>query len=408
LDLNDIGFIMLKNPGRPFILIACACAVFWPGAFIFGFPGVMSQHWRMAFGVSDSEVGRTIFFVLIGATCFMYLCGRWQEKFGPGKLVAFGSILCGSSVIWLGRIESMTSVHVWGFLIGVSSAFVYVPALTVVQHWYPEKRGLVSGFLNMAFGLSAAILSPVIPPFLFHWGYEAVNLVLGCSAFCVGLVASFYIRFPATQIASPTIKKKIAPAGRSVVEALKSREFWCLWLTWALAGAAGASMLVLATKFGLARGLSLSQAVVLLTGFNLTNGCGRLISGFLSDRFGRSRTMAFSFTAAAVAYLSMAHLEGIWLWTILAAVIGFAFGTLFAVTAPLAGDCFGLVNFGAIFGLIFTAYGFFSGPLGPWLSGYILDITNGNYTLVFSYLGLMYLASAGLILLVRPWQDCRL
>jgi OFA family oxalate/formate antiporter-like MFS transporter len=202
--------------------------------------------------------------------------------------------------------------------------------------------------------------------------------------------------------------KKIEPAGRSVVEALKSREFWCLWLTWALAGAAGASMLVLATKFGLARGLSLSQAVVILTGFNLTNGCGRLISGFLSDRFGRSRTMAFSFAAAAVAYLTMAHLEGIWLWTTLAAVIGFAFGTLFAVTAPLAGDCFGLVNFGAIFGLIFTAYGFFSGPLGPWLSGYVLDITQGNYTLVFSYLGFMYLASAGLILLVRPWQDCRL
>jgi OFA family oxalate/formate antiporter-like MFS transporter len=104
----------------------------------------------------------------------------------------------------------------------------------------------------------------------------------------------------------------------------------------------------------------------------------------------------------------MRHLEGMWLWTALAAVIGFGFGTLFAVTAPLAGDCFGMAHFGAIFGLIFTAYGFLSGPPGPWLSGYILDLTQGNYTLVFSYLGLMYLASAGLILLVRPWRECRL
>ena len=260
----------------------------------------------------------------------------------------------------------------------------------------------------MAFGLSAAILSPVIPPLLSHWGYETINLVLGCIALSVGLAASALIRFPEVDMASPTPDMAIEPASRSVVEALKTREFWCLWLTWALAGAAGASMLVLATEFGLARGLSLAQAVVLLTGFNLTNGCGRLVSGFLSDRFGRSRTMAFSFTAAAVAYLIMAHLEGIWLWTTLAAVIGFAFGTLFAVTAPLTGDCFGLANFGAIFGLIFTAYGLFSGPLGPWLSGYILDLTQGNYTLVFSYLGLMYLASAGLILRVRPWQECRL
>ncbi len=98
-------------------------------------------------------------------------------------------------------------------------------------------------------------------------------------------------------------------------------------------------------------------------------------------------------------------MEGIWLWAPLAAVIGFAFETLFAVTAPLAGDCFGMAHFGAIFGLIFTAYGFLSGPLGPWLSGYIMDLTQGNYPIVFTYLGLMYLASAGIILRVRPYRE---
>ena len=118
--------------------------------------------------------------------------------------------------------------------------------------------------------------------------------------------------------------------------------------------------------------------------------------------------MALSFACAGIAYLIMPYLSNLWLWTILAAVIGYAFGTLFAVSGPLAGDCFGMTYFGAIFGLIFTAYGFVSGPLGPWLSGYILDVTKGNYTLVFSYLGLMYLGSAGLILLVQPWRECRL
>ncbi|MCP4626606.1 MAG: OFA family MFS transporter, partial [bacterium] len=203
---------------------------------------------------------------------------------------------------------------------------------------------------------------------------------------------------------APAPDKAIESTSLSVVEALKTREFWYLWLTWVLAGAAGASMLVLASGFGLSRGLKLTQAVVLLTGFNLTNGGGRLVSGFLSDRWGRSRTMAVSFACAAVAYLIMPHLEGIWLWAALAAVIGFAFGTLFAVSSPLVGDCFGMAHFGAIFGLIFTAYGLLSGPLGPWLSGYILDLTQGNYTIVFSYLGIMYLASAAIILLVRPYQ----
>jgi OFA family oxalate/formate antiporter-like MFS transporter len=253
----------------------------------------------------------------------------------------------------------------------------------------------------MAFGLAAAVMSPVFTALLSSWDYEKINLVLGCVALSAGLAASIMIRFPKMPPTAPAVDTASEPTSRSVIDALKTREFWCIWLTWVLAGAAGASMLVLATGFGLSRGLNLTRAVVLLTGFNLTNGSGRLVSGFFSDRLGRSRTMAFSFTGAAVAYLIMPHMEGIWLWTVLAAVIGFAFGTLFAVTAPLVGDCFGMGHFGAVFGLIFTAYGFLSGPLGPWLSGYILDLTRGNYFIVFSYLGLMYLASAGLILLVE-------
>ena len=399
---------MPQKSGRAIVLISCACAIFWPGSFIFGYPGVMRQYWQQAFDVGGGDVGRTIFFILIGATSFMYLCGRWQEKVPPGKLAAVGAALTGISVVWLGWAKSMTAVYAWAFLVGAASAFIYVPALTVVQRWFPERRGLVSGFFNMAFGLSAAIMSPVFTAFLSSWGYYKLNLVFGSIALIVGLAAAIVIRFPDAPATVPTADTASEPISRSVVEALKTREFWCLWLTWVMAGGAGASMLVLATGYGLARGLPLAQAVVLLTGFNLTNGSGRLISGFLSDRLGRSQTMAISFTGAAVAYLCMPHLEGIWLWTILAAIIGFAFGTLFAVSAPLAGDCFGMAHFGAIFGLVFTAYGFLAGPLGPWLSGYILDLTGGNYTIVFSYLGLMYLASAGLILLVRPWSECKM
>jgi OFA family oxalate/formate antiporter-like MFS transporter len=256
--------------------------------------------------------------------------------------------------------------------------------------------------------LSAAVMSPVFSMLLLQWGYEALTLAAGSAALTVGLAASALIRFPENDPSTTTSVATPAPGGRSVREALKSREFWCLWLTWVFAGAAGASMIVLATGFGLNRGLNLSQAVVLLTAFNLTNGCGRLISGYFSDRIGRSRIMAMSFAGAGVAYLIMPHVVGLWTWASLAAVIGFAFGTLFAVSGPLAGDCFGMVHFGAIFGLVFTAYGFVSGPLGPWLSGHLLDLTRGNYALVFSYLGLMYLGAAGLILLVQPWRECRL
>ena len=51
-------------------------------------------------------------------------------------------------------------------------------------------------------------------------------------------------------------------------------------------------------------------------------------------------------------------------------------------------DCFGVKHFGSIFGLVFTAYGFVAGFIGPSVSGYVLDATSGNFHAVFTYLGL--------------------
>jgi OFA family oxalate/formate antiporter-like MFS transporter len=91
--------------------------------------------------------------------------------------------------------------------------------------------------------------------------------------------------------------------------------------------------------------------------------------------------------------------------TVLAAIIGFSFGTLFALSAPLVADCFGLQHFGMIFGLIFTAYGFVSGAIGPSLSGYILDVSRGNFVFVFTYLGILCVLSGFLVRFVLPPTD---
>jgi OFA family oxalate/formate antiporter-like MFS transporter len=155
-------------------------------------------------------------------------------------------------------------------------------------------------------------------------------------------------------------------------------------------------------SFGLSKGLAVGDAVVILTAFNLTNGTSRFVSGYLSDRIGRNRMMGSAFFCAACAYWLFPGLEGLTAWALLAAVVGFAFGTLFAVSAPLVADFFGMQHFGVIFGLVFTAYGFVAGALGPWLSGYVLDVSGGNFTSVFSYLGGFYLLSAILIAFTKP------
>jgi len=115
----------------------------------------------------------------------------------------------------------------------------------------------------------------------------------------------------------------------------------------------------------------------------------------------RNILMSLTFFIAAISFFVLPHVAATGMIMLLAALIGVAFGTQFAVSAPLVTDCFGLAHFGAIFGLVFTAYGFLSGLIGPSLSGYLLDLTHGNFVVVYTYLGVFCLISSGLILGVR-------
>ena len=386
---------MINKPPRIVILAASCMAIFWPGTLIFGFPGVMGQHWQMLFDIGRSEVGRILFFILVPVGCFMFFFGKLLERWSPGKLIAIGSLLSFGSTILLPFAASFTGVYIWAFMLGSSTALIYLTGLTVTQYWYPDRRGLISGIYNLSFGGSAALLSPVYSWLLIDLGYTRVTFGAAICVLFFGLVSTFFISFPQQKdISSPNQSaslSNILPNSMTVVEALKTRSFWLLWLTWAFAGAAGISMVMLSIAYGKARGLSLQEAVLLLTAFNLTNGASRLISGYVSDLIGRRVTLALSFLAAGGAYLIMDRTGSPIVWVVLSATIGYAFGTLFSVSAPLIGDCFGMDHFGAIIGVVFTAYGFISGVIGPWLTGYLLDITGGNFGAIFGYLGSLYM-----------------
>jgi OFA family oxalate/formate antiporter-like MFS transporter len=388
-------------------VIGSSAAIFWPGAFIFGYPGVMGPLWQLRFGVGRGAIGNTLFFVLAAVGCFMFFVGRWQERWGTRRLITLGALLCGLNTFLIAYADRLWLLYLWAFLNGAASSFIYIPGLTTVQRWFPERRGLVSGLVNLVFGLSAAVMAPIFGLLLARWGYQTMNLALGGAALLLGLTAAQFTEMPVAQgqaAAGQTgpAPPPPAPKGFSVAQALRSSSFWFLWLTWALMGAAGIAMVTLAVPYGVSRGQGAGTAIMILTAFNLTSGLSRLIMGFFSDKFSRTGGMSLTFLAAGIAYLLLPQVTGLVGILIPAGIIGYAFGTLFSVSAPLTVDCFGLAHFGAIFGLVFTAYGFLAGPLGPSLSGYLLDATGADFRIVFSYLGFFCLLASLSIRRVRP------
>ncbi len=244
------------------------------------------------------------------------LAGKiWHQKNDHG----IGAILCGLSVLIIAYASNLYMLYLWAFLTGTSSAFIYIPALTTVQRWYPMRRGLVSGIVNLLIRVVCCNHVTPLPLSVRIDGLCPYESIGGGSCFHrwhrpLPNLQRVPKRFPLlNHLLHKGEQRPFINLAESLTvrESLRTKSFWFLWLTWAFQGAAGIAMVTLSTAYGLSKGFSMESAVVILTAFNITNGGSRIIMGFLSDRVGRNLAMSLTFLAAGGAYFILPHVDAL-------------------------------------------------------------------------------------------------
>lgn len=400
-----------RNKKAALSVLGCCLAVFWSGYLAFGYPGVMGTYWQEMYHVGAAETGTVVTFMLFALAVSMFFSGRIHMKLGMRKCVLIGMFFNILAMVILMNASSIYGVYVWGFVTNLGCSFVYGPGLTTAQQWMPHRRGAASGIVNFIFGIAAAAMSPVWNHVLESVGYEKMNLLLMLCVAATSFIAMVFAQSPdkaklteEEKAAHQMLLSEAAEKGGSkgsrlgkdltVGQALKTKSFWLIWVIWIFMGAAGISMISLSKSYAISQAL---PGITVLTAFNIVNGGGRIIAGILSDIIGGAWTGVIAFVLTAAGYGMLPFVHGLVGTAAIAACIGFGFGTLFTVTGPIASSFFGLKYFGMIYGLIFTAYGFIAGILGPALSGLVLDKTGGNYTMVFCYLAVF--AAVGAVLM---------
>ncbi len=397
-------------------VIACALATFNSGSLFFGYPGILTPYWRDALQVDAGATGLIMTFACLGVGCLTLVSGWLHPKIGTRRSFLIGTVVLFVCMAVANQINNIYVAYIWAFLNGAGTGFIYGPSLTTVQHWFPQRRGLATGIVNLFFGTSAAVMSPVYTLLLNNLGYQKMNYVVLAMIVVINLLALLFAELPdrtkltdEEKMGRQEILEKmrqqsdakgptLAAKDYTVKEALKTRAFWAVWLAWVFVGAAGISMVSQGGNFAASIAL---PSVVVITAFNLTNGIGRIVAGSLSDFIGRNATGCVAFVMGALGYVLLPFCHNPVLVAILAAFVGFSFGTLFAISAPLVSDLFGLKHYSTIFSLVFVAYGFVSAIVGPALVGMLLKMTGEKYTIVFPLLAVFCLAGALCIMLSR-------
>lgn len=299
---------------------------------------------------------------------------------------------------------SLLTPHLWHFyaiflILGiVGNGTAHLAYTRVLTTWFQERRGVAFSVLLGGGALGAMILPPLAEALIRAVGWRASFAILGASVLAIGLPCASRVRERPRAVHSRTASTR----GASVAEGVRSRIFWIiiaeLFLISISQNGAITHMSALLTD----RGISPESAAFAVSAMGGAILAGRLITGWLLDRFFAPRVAFCLFAISALGTFLLAGANSLNLGITSAALIGFGMGGEGDVTPYLLSRYFGLRSFSTFYGLSWTAYAI-AGAAGPIIMGRAFDIT-GSYRALLLQLSVATIAAASLLLLLPRYK----
>jgi MFS family permease len=286
----------------------------------------------------------------------------------------------------------------YGFIGGIGLGIGYISPVSTLIKWFPDRPGMATGIAIMGFGGGALIASPWSTSMLTAFGASGANPQASgiAKTFLIqGIVYAVFMSLgwllirvppdgwrpagfdPATALEGPLM----TTANVSARDAVKTPQFWLLWVMLCFNVTAGIGILERAAPIYLDffKGATAAQALTAAAaGFvailSLANMLGRFIWSSTSDLIGRKNIYRMYLGIGALLYLAIVLTTNAnkVVFLICAMLILSFYGGGFATVPAYLRDLFGTYEVGAIHGRLLTAWSV-AGVLGPILVNFIAD-----------------------------------
>ncbi|HHJ9418938.1 TPA: OFA family MFS transporter, partial [Streptococcus pyogenes] len=315
--------------------------------------------------------------------------GNLVEQYGPrltgtvsAILYASGNILTGLAIdrkeIWLLYIG-------YGVIGGLGLGAGYITPISTIIKWFPDKRGMATGFAIMGFGFASLLTSPIAQWLIETEGLVATFYLLGLIYLIVMLFASQLIIKPTAAEIAILDKKRLQSnsyliEGMTAKEALKTKSFYCLWVILFINITCGLGLIsVVAPMAQDLTGMSPEMSAIVVGAMGIFNGFGRLVWASLSDYIGRRVTVILLFLVSIIMTISLIFAHSSLIFMISIATLMTCYGAGFSLIPPYLSDLFGAKELATLHGYILTAWAI-AALTGPMLLSITVEWTH-NYLL---------------------------
>jgi MFS transporter, OFA family, oxalate/formate antiporter len=338
--------------------------------------------------------------------------GLWQDRVGPRPVATVAGIIYGISYLLAGYFASAHSLaglyFSYGLLGGIGMGMGYITPVATITKWFPDRRGLMTGVAVAGYGAGALIMSPFAARSIVARGVPATFEILG-AVYLVLVVAAaqFYCNppagwRPANWQPTGTVAKAATTYDFTVQEAMRTPQFWMLWLMLFLNVSAGIMIISQASPMAQQLVHMTPVAAAGMVGLiSIFNGAGRVFWAWVSDYIGRARVYLLLYVLQAVILFLLPSLTSVTLFSAAFAVIGLCYGGGFGTMPSFTADFFGARFMGGIYGWILLAWGAGAIP-SPLLIAHLRQTTGRYDQAIYTVGGVMVLAIVLPLLVRRP------
>jgi len=343
---------------HPWTILAAGAAI----QVLTGLPaawGVFQQPVMEEYGLSEQGAGYAfgILIAAFGVGCV--LGGFLQDRHGPRCAGLWGTaLLCGgffaAGLLPPGSAEAFFLA--FSIPAGLGTAFLYPSIQSCAQKWYADRKGLATGVIGGAVGLSGAFLTvfvrTAVRGFWVVQGIRGAFWALGAVTLPVCLVGSLLLQDP-PQTGQP---QKPQENGKNTIDLapqqmLRTKQYWLCAGAVCFSTPAVLLFSPIILKLGMERGLEEQAALWSVVLGSVGSAAGRLLMPLLSDRIGRRPTDMLLFAVSAGLSAGFAFAQG---WGVVACYAGltFCYSALAAVLPALSTDLFGFPHAGVNYGFL--------------------------------------------------------
>jgi MFS family permease len=355
-------------------------------------------------GWNRSMVSAAVMLGSIFAALATPFAGRLMDRHGIKRITLTAITLFALAIATMSLAPAVPAIFLAMFsLVGLFSAGqAPLPYAKAIAAAFDRRRGLAMGIAMTGVGLGAALVPRLTQLYLDRFGWRGAFVAVGLTVFVIAFLAvALFVGdvagAPRTAVAQSRARGLLP--GLEADEAIRTPRFWMLAVVFLCIPIVANGTIVHLVPLLTDRGIPASRAVVVFSGIGASLIVGRVLCGFLLDRFFGPHVAVTFVVLPALGVVTLLASSDPALTTLGAVLVGLGMGAEVDLIGYLQSRYFGLRAFGQIYGYLFAVFTVGTG-LGPFVMGATYDAFGSYRPALMAFLAV--LACAAWLLLRLP------